>query len=81
MKTITELEESDINLKENKLHSIVSMGILIGSLIMVPTNSDPATDPEHEKHIRKGVATFLNLLSNQGFSITKNEDIPEAFRF
>lgn len=82
MKVIQEYEESDINLTDNKMHSTLSLGILLSSLIMVPQGSNPMADKEaHDKNVRNGVATFLNMLSKQGFTISKTEDIPAAFNF
>lgn len=81
VKVVKEYEESDIDLKNNKLHGVLSVGILISSLIMVPQNSDPTGNPEeHDKNIRAGVVTFLNMLNKSGYTISPVE-IPEAFNF
>lgn len=80
MKIIQEYEESDIDLKGNVLHGVISVGILISSLVMAPPKSIVPVIEDADKNIRSGVATFLNMLSKSGYSITKVEDIPEAFK-
>jgi len=80
VKYIQEYEESDIDLQNNKLHSALSISILISSLIMAPKDVNLLNQAEHDKHIKNGIANFLNMLSKSGYIISPVEDIPAAFK-
>lgn len=78
-KTITELEDSDINLKGDDLHALIYTHLLV-SLLMIPKNPEGDKTAAMEKWGASAVAVLLNTLSRKGYAITKHEEIPSIFR-
>jgi len=70
MKTIIEYEVSDIDLSDN-LYSLISTGILVGSLII--TSAQRSKDTDSDTLLKEGVVNFLNLLNKHGYVIVKDE--------
>lgn len=78
-KTITELEDSDIDIKSNELHSMLYSHLLV-SLLMIPKNPPGDKNEAMAKWGTTAVVVLLNTLSRQGYVITKREEIPSIFR-
>lgn len=81
-KTIVRLDETDIDLENDKLHQELMAGLLIATLMM--TDKRKEDSPLDEKDfamlkIKKSIAAFLNGLTERGYVITKQEEIPSAF--
>lgn len=83
MKVTKEYEESDIDLKENKLHSMLAFSIPLLSLTYTESSIGDGKDVEKlDKHSRGVVASFLNIIEGAGYTIIKKEaDLPKAFDY
>lgn len=81
MKTIHEYEASDIDIKENKLHSFLMGQILIVALSGKEMSKANPNDPEDKLYgINKVIAQFLTSMEREGFTITGRETVPDIFR-
>lgn len=79
-KTITRLEESDIDIKGNELHKTMSAGLAVVALLMTsPPKLGETSNERVERVMVNSVLMFLNYLNEVGYVITKKEDIPSAF--
>lgn len=79
-KQITRLEPSDINLRTDALHSLLYGTLAITALLLTtPPKEGEDKQVAYERNGIAAVMTFLNVLEESGYTITKKEDIPSAF--
>lgn len=83
-KTITRLEATDIDIKEDRLHKTVMTGLVVGAIYLTQRPNADLTPEERkaksEQYLATAVAEFINCLTIDGYTITKQEEIPSVFR-
>jgi len=80
-KQITELEVTDIDLSNNKLHQQLSILLPLSVLSYSgrkPQDGETQTD-FHNRISKEAIVLFLNALDRSGFVLSPKEDIPSAF--
>lgn len=80
-RTITELEVSDIDFKNNDMHSRLSILLPMTALMYSgrKPNEGEGQNEFHERLSKEALVTFLNSLDRIGYVISKKEEIPSAF--
>lgn len=81
MKTTTEYEPSDIDMKD-ELNGLLFAGMLIVSLTLpeyIKKDKEDG-DTKFDTAATKTVSLFLNFLAKSGYTITKQESVPQVFR-
>lgn len=79
MKTYKELEPDDIDMKD-PLNSGIAVMFLIESMVVFSPQNKARVATEPDKINREIVARWRNGLSRMGYTITKIEDVPKAFK-
>jgi hypothetical protein len=84
MRTYSELEPSDIDLKNDPVHSFIFGQLLVVAMAgfkpPVGKKVEDLTTEESNEILRKPVADFLNALQKSGYYITSGAPIPAAFK-
>lgn len=79
-RTVTVYEPDDIDLINNPLHKVLHGGLAVGALTLIlPAKEGETREEVAERRARTAVATFLSVLEQEGWTISRREDVPPAF--